>query len=563
MSPRGAATPEVRKHLARHKQIATVLADEGLHALIDAAGLRRVAPSRRRSRAARRGVVDPLTNEQHIRRALERLGPTFIKAGQAVATRTDVIPPELAQELRKLQDEVPPEPFETIRAVVEAELELPLDEAFASFDPEPGAAASLGQVHWATLHDGTEVAVKVQRPDVRRQVETDIDIALTQARWVAEHSDVFGEIDVVGIAEEFAEAVRQELDYAKEASNADRLWRAFRDDETVAFPKVFWPQTTSRVLTLERLDGVPMNRVDLLDEAGMDRSELAKRGIGCFLRQIFETGFFHADPHPGNYLALPDGRVGFTDFGRVGRISDDSRERFVDLIWAAVNHDSRLATDTLVAVSHNPEVDEVALYREVDRLISKYHGVELGRIEFGPLLNETLGLIRGHALGVPADFALLLSTLGVLEGVGTMLDPSFDFASTAKPYADSVMRERMRPDLVFSKTARSWRHAIRILEMLPDTPERVLRRLARGEIGVSVRPTGYERLVAELHEMVGRLSFAIVVAALVIGFATLLSVTGVPGWARIVGEIGMAMAFLVSVWFFASILWARHRRRNR
>jgi len=292
VSPRGAVSADVRKHLARHKQIATVLADEGLHAVIDATGLRRVAPSRRRARRARRKAADPLTSEQHIRRALERLGPTFIKAGQAVSTRTDVIPPELARELRKLQDEVPPEPFETIRGVLEAELELPIEEAFATFDPEPAAAASLGQVHWATLHDGTEVAVKVQRPDVRRQVETDIDIALTQARWIAEHSDVFGNLDVLGITEEFAEAVRLELDYAREASNADRLWRAFRDDETVAFPKVFWSQTTSRVLTLERLDGVPMNRVDLLDEAEMDRSQLAERGIACFLRQIFETGSF-------------------------------------------------------------------------------------------------------------------------------------------------------------------------------------------------------------------------------------------------------------------------------
>gem|GEM_PF-4102450 len=235
----------------------------------------------------------------------------------------------------------------------------------------------------------------------------------------------------------------------------------------------------------------------------------------------------------------------------------------MDLIWAAVNHDSRLATDTLVAVSENPEIDEVSLYREVDRLISKYHGVELGRIEFGPLMNETLGLIRGHALGVPADFALLLSTLAVLEGVGTMLDPSFDFAKTAKPFADAVMRERLQPDVVARKATRSFRHAIRILEMLPDTAERVSRRLARGEIGMSVRPIGYAELVAELHKMVGRLSFAIVVAALVIGFATLLSATDVPGWVRIVGEVGMVLAFVVSVWFFASILWARHRRRKR
>ena len=562
MSPWGVAPPDVRKHLARHKQIASVLADEGLHAVIDATGLRHFAPKGPKT-GRRRSGPDPLTREQHIRRALERLGPTFIKVGQAVATRTDVIPPELARELRKLQDEVPAESFDTVKAVIEADLEMPLEEVFGSFDPEPAASASLGQVHWATLHDGTEVAVKVQRPDARRQVEIDIDIALTQARWVAERTELFGNTDVVGALEEFTDAVKKELDYTKEASNAEKLWRAFRDDETVAFPRVYWEQSTSRVLTLERLNGITMNRVDLLDEAGMDRSELATRGINCFLKQIFEFGFFHADPHPGNYLALPDGRVGFTDFGRVGSITDESRERFVDLIWGAVNSDPRMATDTLVALSQNPDIDEVALHREVAQLIGKYHGLELGRINFGELMRETLGLIRGHELGVPSDFALLIATLGILEGVGTMLDPTFDFAATAKPYADKVVQERLQPDVVFRKAMGTVRHTLRVLEMLPDATERVMRRLSKGEVKVSVRPTGYHHLMTEIHELVNRLAFAIVVAALVIGFSTLLSVSGNLRWVRVVGEIGMLLAFLVTLWFLGSVVMAHIRRRQR
>lgn len=560
MSPGRVASPDARSHLSRYRQIASILADEGLHAVIDAAGLTRFAPARRR--LGRKVKGDPLTREQHVRRALERLGPTFIKVGQAISTRTDVIPPALASELRKLQDEVPAEPFETVQAVIEAELEAPLDQLFASFDREPAAAASLGQVHWATLHDGSEVAVKIQRPDARGQVEVDIDIGLTQARWVAEHTDVFGTLDVVSISEEFAEAVRLELDYSREARNAERLWRAFRDDPTVAFPKVYWERTSTRVLTLERLNGIRMNRVDLLDEAGMDRAELARRGINCFLRQMFELGFFHADPHPGNYLALADGRVGFTDFGRVGTISEESRERFVDLIWGAVNHDARTAADTLVAMSGNPEVDEVVLYREVARLIGKYHGLELGGIDFGELMRETLGLIRGHALGVPSDFALLIGTLGILEGVGTTLDPSFDFASTAKPYADKVVRDRMHPEVVLRKAASTFRHTLRVLEMLPDATERVLRRMSRGEVRISVRPTGYERLMADLHELVNRLAFALVVAALVVGFSTLLSVTGAPRWVRLVGEIGMVLAFVVTIWFFISIVLSHWRRKR-
>jgi len=555
VSPRRSAGPDIGKHLARYQHIAAVLADEGLNAVIDATGLRRVAPSRLR----RRGGRDGLTPEEHVRSALQRMGPTFIKLGQAVSTRTDIIPPRLAAELRKLQDEVPPEPFETVRAMVETELEMSIDEAFAIFEPEPYASASLGQVHWGTLHDGTDVAVKVQRPDARRQVEVDIDIALTQARFVQERTDVFGEIDIVGIAEEFAEAIRDELDYTLEASNAERLWRAFRNDETVAFPKIYWDCTTTRVLTMERLLGVRMNRLDLLDEAGANRKELARRGITCYLHQMFDLGFFHADAHPGNFLALPDGRVGFTDFGRVGRLTEESQDNFIDLVWAAVNRDIELATDTLIAASDNPRIDEIAMRREVGRLIGKYHGRELGRIRFGELFGETMGLIRDYELNVPGDFALVLSTLVVLEGVGTALDPTFDFAATAKPFADEYVRKRLRPDALLERAGRSLRHSLRLLESLPDSVERLMRRASRGEMRLSVRPTGYHDLIDELHELVNRLAFAIVVSALVVGFSTLLSVTGEVGWVRVVGQIGLVAAFAVSFWFFGSIIWARYR----
>ncbi|PKQ30164.1 MAG: ABC transporter [Actinobacteria bacterium HGW-Actinobacteria-10] len=558
MVTRGPAGPEIGKHLSRYRHIATVLAEEGLFATIDAVGLRRVAPPR-----ARLHGTDHQTPEQHVRHALERLGPTFIKVGQAISTRTDVIPPGLAVELAKLQDEVPPESFEHVRGVVEAELEGSIEELFLSFDPEPAAAASIGQVHWATLPDGTRVAVKVQRPDVRRQVEIDLDIGLTQARWVADHTELFGRMDVVSFAEEFADAIRGELDYTREASNAERLWRAFRDDETVGFPQVYWDYTTSRVLTLDRIDGVRLNRPEELDAAGMNRSRLAERGINCYLKQMFELGFFHADAHPGNFIAMPDGRIGFTDFGRVGRITEASRDRFIDLVWAAVNKDPELAADTLIAVSDNPGADETGLRREVRRLIGKYHGRELARIEFGELFGETLGLIRNYQLGVPSDFALLLGTLVVLEGVGQALDPNFDFATVAKPFADRVVADRLRPEVVAERVGRSWRHTVRVLEQVPDLVERMLRRASSGEIKVSVRPTGFEAIIADLHELVNRLAFALIVAALVIGFSSLLSSTGAPGWVQRVGEIGLVAAFAVSFWFFGSIILSHYRERKK
>ena len=557
MTPRRVG-PVPTKHLDRYRHIAGVLADEGLHAVVDGTGLRSLAP-KRRTAAARE---DRLTPEQHVRQAIEKLGVTFIKVGQAASTRTDVIPPRLAEELRKLQDEVTPEPFATVKDVVERELEQPLEQAFASFDPEPMAAASIGQVHRATLPDGTAVAVKVQRPGVREQVDVDLDIALTQSRWAAEHAEMLRDIDVVALAEEFADAVRGELDYVREARNAERLRRAFKDDEGVVFPRVHWSHTTSRVLTLDMIDGVRMNRMDELDAAGFDRAVLANRGIQCYLRQIFEMGFFHADPHSGNYLAIEGNRVAFTDFGRVGSLSDESRERFTDLLWAAVNRDAELATDTFLAMASNQKIDEAALQKEVTRLIGKYHGRELGRIDPAELFGEVLGLIRDHRLGVSSDFALAIATLGLLEGVGTMLDPEFDFASVAAPVTERIIRERSHPDELLQRFVRGWRRSGRVLESMPGTVDRLMRRLSRGDLRVSVAPRDYQDLVESLHELVNRLAFAIIVAALVIGFSTLIGAEIAPMWMRTVGEIGMILAFGVSVWFFGSIIWTHYRGRR-
>jgi len=550
------------KHLKRYRQIVGVLVDEGFDNTLDQTGLRRFAPVRSRLRTDHERDK-PEQVPVRLRHTLERLGPTFVKLGQVASTRPDIIPDDFIVELRKLQDDVAPFPDDEAIALIESELGGPVSELFSVFDGSLVAAASLGQVYAATLPDGTPVVVKVQRPAVQESVDTDLDILLTQARFVAAHSEFGERYDVVEITSEFAAAVRGELDYLAEAQNAERLGRQFADDETVAFPAVHWEFTTQKVLTLERFEGIPMNRPDLLDEAGADRPQLAKRGIYAYLEQIFVDGFYHADPHPGNLFALPDGRVAFTDFGRIGTVSQVGRDQLADLFVAIIDNDVALAVDTLFAAAGSPgEIDLAELEREVSRLITKYYNKALNEIRIGELISEVLGLVRDHHLLLSSELAMLLTTLVVLEGLGRLLDPNFDFVAVTAPFARRITNARMAPDAVARSLMRSARRIMRIATDMPESFSRLLKRAGQGEFRIAVHPTGFDPIIKRFEEVANRLSFALVVSAFVIGLSMLLSTTEVPPWFTFVARIAWAAALGVGSWFFISIFLARTRRRR-
>ena len=578
------------KHLDRYRQIVGVLADEGLDNILNVTGLRHFQPASRRLRPDR-GSPEPFG--VRLRHTLERLGPTFVKLGQVASTRPDLIPDETIQELRRLQDDVAPFSDSVAIALIESELGAPVDELFADFEPKAFAAASLGQVYGAMLAcetveidlegadevdlevDGTldvdiespaprlcirPVVVKVQRPEAAELVDTDLDILVTQARFVASHSELGERYDVTEIAGEFAAAVRGELDYMGEGQNAERLAHMFKDDETVAFPKVYWEYTTTRVLTLERIIGIPFNRPDLLDQAGMNRPQLAQRGIYCYLEQIFEHGFYHADPHPGNLFALADGRVGFTDFGRCGTISKVGRDQLADLFMAIIDDDSALAVDTLINAAGNPgDIDVAELEREVSRLITKYYNKSLQEIQMGDLINEVLGLVRNHNLVLSSELAMLLTTLVVLEGLGRLLDPKFDFVAVTAPVARKITAARLSPQAMSRSFAQSLRRIALIGRELPESLTRLLRRAGQGEFRVAVHPTGFEPIMKRFEEATNRLAFAMVVAAFVVGLSMLLARTPLPTSFVWVARFAWAAALGVGSWFFISILATRYR----
>lgn len=546
----------------RYRTIVSVMLDEGFGTAIDALGMRApwIASLRGRQK-----VADADANpEMHLRQAMERLGPTFAKIGQMLSVRPDIIPASFADELAKLQDTMRPFPFSDVKRRIEDELGASIEELFLDFDHEPAAAASIGQVHMATLPDGTPVAVKVQRPDIQEIIDADLDILRTQARRVQGRTDLGRQYDFVGLVDEFSRAIRQETDYIHEAENCERLGSMFIDDDTVYFPKVYWERTTSTVLTLERIDGIPFNRLDELDRAHVDRHEAARRGITCYYEQIFMHGFFHADPHPGNLFALPDGRVAFTDFGRCGKLSDHARRLVADLLVAIIDQDGQTATDILLEVSGgSADIDILSLQKDVTTLIGKYYDLELGEVDSKELIVEVMSLIGKRGLTMSSEFALLLTTFATLQALGTAVDPHFHFVESVTPFARRLVEEQMKPDVVIQNIVATVRRAGRALQNLPDSITRALKRVGDGDLRMTVRLAGYDPLMSRIEEMVDRLAFALVIAAFVVGFSTLLTRGNLPVWA----EAGIYWTLFFSAWvgiaFFISIIFRRFRERRK
>src|ERR1700751_1822170 len=383
-----------------------------------------------------RAPADARTPPENLRLALEELGPTFIKIGQLLSTRTDLLSPEYEAELTKLQDTAPAVPTEVVEEIVERELYTPADRAFATFEVAPLACASVGQAHTATLHDGTEVVVKVRRPNVVEDMKRDLEIIQNFAARAARHSKTAARYDVGGLADEFVRSLRAQLDYLQEARNAERFSANFAGDPWVQIPRVFPELTTSRVITLERIRGMKITDVTALEQAGLDRRAVAERTALITAKMVFDDGFFHADPHPGNFFIEPTGRVGIVDFGMVGTLDDRLREQLGRLLSGFLRDDpGRLADALLAQGTSTGEVDRARLREDLATLLARYFGRSIGEVSLRSAIGEILEIVRLHRLKVPPDLSLLFTVLIIAEGIVAELDPEFRFAEALAPYA--------------------------------------------------------------------------------------------------------------------------------
>jgi ubiquinone biosynthesis protein len=511
------------RQAGRYREVVNVLFRHGFGYLVDQVGLDHLISWRRRLfRRSPDGVVH-LSASERARLVLEELGPTAIKLGQFLSARRDLIPPALARELEKLQDEVPPVGFEQVRPVVEAELGAPLEELFATFDPKPLAAASLAQVHPATLPDGRPVVVKVQRPGIEERIEADLAILHDLAALLERRTELGKVYALTEVAEEFAHTIRAELDFRLEGHHADRFRENFAGDDRVHIPEVIWSHTGRRVLTLERVYGVKITDVAGLRAAGHDPRAVAQRIAEAILTQIFDHGFFHADPHPGNIFISPEGRITFMDFGIVGYVDPKLREELAALAIALVRHDVDELVRRLVELSFvSRRIDIHRLRYEVARLLRRYYSVPIRDIRLRHSFEEFLSLVHRFHLRLPPDLTLLAKTLMTTEGILITLNPSVSVADIAEPFARRLMAEQASPERLLRQLVSTVSDLAVNAAALPRRLNTVLGQAATGELSVRIERAEAEVSTGALEPAANRLALALVAMAVTIGAVVLL-----------------------------------------
>lgn len=516
----GKSTGATRARDHRERQIAEVLIRYGLSYLVNMVGLEHLMTAAHRR--VGRAPADARTPPENLRIALEELGPTFIKLGQLLSTRADLLTPDYRAELTKLQDTAPTVPSEVVEEIVERELHAPADTVFATFEAAPLACASVGQAHTATLHDGTDVVVKVRRPNVVEDMERDFEIIQNCAARASRHSKTAARYDVVGLADEFVHTLRGQLDYLQESRNAERFTANFAGDQWVQIPRVFPDLTTSRVITLERIRGMKITDVTALDEAGLDRHALAERTALITAKMIFEDGFFHADPHPGNFFIEATGRVGIIDFGMVGNLDDRLREQLARLLGALLREDPGRLADALLALGTSTGVvDRARLREDLGNLLARHFGRSVGEVSLRGAIGEILEIVRRHRLRVPRDLSLLLMVLIIAEGIVAEVDPEFRFAEALAPYARRHLTSGLTAARVMQRLEE---FGVDVAELAIDLPRRLNRiseAIETGGLEIHVRTDEMDALLARAERLANRVAASVLAAALINGLVQL------------------------------------------
>ena len=499
--------------------------------------------------------ISQLDAPVRIRRALEELGPTFVKLGQLLATRVDMFPPHWIAEFEKLHSQVPAVPYDMLYPDLVAAIKGEPGEVFAEFNPQPLAAASIAQVHRATLKDGMPVVVKIRRPGIEGVIRADLRILEHVAKLLESEVPDSRRYDPVHIVSQFRRSLMRELDLVREARNIDQFARHFAGDPLVKIPRVYWEFTNERVNVQEEIVGLAGVAPDKLRASGLDPKLLATRGADAVLRMVLEHGFFHADPHPGNMLFLPDNRIGIIDFGMVGMLTHLRRNQIVDMLHALTLRDEQAMLQVLLDWSGESVSDEDRLAYDVTELMQNYDDLQLKDVKIGALLNDITALMRDNNLVLPADLTLLFKTLITLEGLGQQLDPEFHMIDHVTPFVERIIQQRYTPKSLLARGRKSVRETLDVLADVPRDVRHLLRDMRRGRVKIDLDLKRLDHFGHQLDSASNRLTMGILTASLVVGSSIIMTVEGGPQLfgLPLFGLLGFLIAFFNSLWIIFSI----------
>ncbi len=545
------------KNVKRYRQIIAVLFHYGFQDILERMRISTFFKLGRRLFSRKKVEVEKYTYAQRIRMTMEELGPTFVKLGQLLSMRPFLIPLELVEELTKLQDEVTPFPFEGVRRIIEKELEAPLEKKFFYFDPDPIASASLAQVHKAVTPNGEKVVVKVQRPEIKEVIDSDMSILKDLANLLDRFIPESRQYDPKGLVEELSQTFRREIDFKNEGRNIDIFRDNFREDKNIFVPKVYWELSTNLVLTLEFIDGVKVSNLQEIERRGLDRKLIARNAGNAVFKQIFIDGFFHADPHPGNIFVLENNVVAPVDFGMMGKLSESAMDEMSDLLIAVVTWDAREVVKVYEKAGIIGEGANLkALEADFNDFLYRYHKIPLSRLDMKTIVNDLFNIIHRYDIHIQSELMLLGRALVTYEEVARMLDPDYDFITQAIPFVKKLAGRKYKFKVVLKDLMRGLHDLRDFLVEFPFELRKITRKAGRGELSVTLQHKGLEKLILDIDRASNRISFSLIVAAIIVGSSLIMRMDVGPyllGY-PLLGIAGYIIAGLLGIWLVIAIL---------
>ena len=546
-------------HLRRYQQILGIILKYGFDNIIDAMNIDRYIESGLQliPFVTPHEKVEKYTRSQRIRMAVEELGPTFIKMGQVLSSRPDLIPVNLLNELALLQNHVPAFEFDLVQSIIESEFGKPHDQIFHTIEKTPFASASIGQVHRATLDTGQQVAVKIQRPGIRKIIETDLEIILHLASIMEKNIEEVALFKPVRIVEEFAKTLEKELSYTIEAANMEQMAVQFQTDDTIHIPKVYTAESSPRVLTMEYIMGIKADDIDAIVAAGLDRKKLTRRGADFIMRQVFEYGFFHADPHPGNIFILDNNRICPVDFGMTGFVDKTTREAFVDLIHSIATNDLRQTARLICEIAeYDSQPDLARLEKDLSLFVAVHLSKALKDINTKDMVNQFLELCATHKLRIPPDFFLMIKAFISIEGLVKKLDPDFDMISHATPYVTAAKLRQFEPSRIAQEMMGLARESYKLIQNFPMDAIEIIRLTKSGKLSFNINIQGLDKMLNTQDQTSNRISFSIIIAALILGSAMVINSNVPPTLfgVSVIGIAGFIAAVVMGIWLLVAII---------